>query len=65
MTQFIREYRNVGFDQTQMKRKRLDATQPTKILVTINMAMCGTEIPEGVKTTRQERAYTSPIWYTP
>jgi hypothetical protein len=25
----------------------------------------GIEIPEGAETTHQERAYTSPIWYTP
>jgi hypothetical protein len=25
----------------------------------------GTEIPEGAPTSQQERAYTSPIWYTP
>lgn len=25
----------------------------------------GVEIPKGAKTIHQERAYTSPIWYTP
>ncbi len=38
---------------------------PTPSWLVYDRAVFGVEIPEGKTTTQQERAYTSPIWYTP
>ena len=38
---------------------------PTPRWVLYDKVRLGAEIPDGVKLTHQERAYTSPIWYTP
>jgi hypothetical protein len=38
---------------------------PTPRWVLYDKVRLGTEIPKGVKLIHQERAYTSPIWYTP
>ena len=38
---------------------------PTPRWVAYDAKYFGTKIPEGAETTTQERAYTSPIWYTP
>jgi len=38
---------------------------PTPRWTTYDAAFFGTEPPEGISPTHQERAYTSPIWYTP
>jgi len=38
---------------------------PTPRWVVYDAFRFGTKIPEGAKTTHQERAYTSPIWYSP
>jgi len=38
---------------------------PTPRWVVYDAFRFGTEIPEGARTTHQERAYTSPIWYSP
>jgi hypothetical protein len=38
---------------------------PTPRWTTYDAAFFGVALPEGVSPTQQERAYTSPIWYTP
>jgi len=38
---------------------------PTPRWIVYDAFRFGTEIPEGAETIHQERAYTSPIWYTP
>lgn len=38
---------------------------PTPSWLTYDAAFFDVEIPEGKRATQQERAYTSPIWYTP
>jgi hypothetical protein len=38
---------------------------PTRRRITYDAFRFGVELPEGVPTSMQERAYTSPIWYSP
>jgi hypothetical protein len=38
---------------------------PTPRWTTYDAALFGVELPKGVEPSHQERAYTSPIWYSP
>jgi hypothetical protein len=38
---------------------------PTPRWTTYDAAFFNVALPKGVEPTQQERAYTSPIWYTP
>ncbi|MDU8944282.1 DUF3604 domain-containing protein [Ovoidimarina sediminis] len=59
-------WQDPDFDPTQRAFYYVRVLEiPTPSWLTYDAAFFGVEIPEGKRATQQERAYTSPIWYTP
>jgi hypothetical protein len=59
-------WKDPGFDPQQRAFYYVRVLEiPTPRWTTYDAAFFGVALPEGVPPTHQERAYTSPIWYTP
>jgi len=59
-------WKDPAFDPTQRAFYYVRVLEiPTPRWTTYDAAFFGVALPEGVPPTQQERAYTSPIWYTP
>ena len=59
-------WRDPAFEPTQPAVYYLRVLEiPTPRWTTYDVAQFGGELPDGVPATLQQRAYTSPIWYTP
>jgi hypothetical protein len=59
-------WKDPAFDPTQRAFYYVRVLEiPTPRWTTYDAAFLGVALPEGVPPTQQERAYTSPIWYTP
>ena len=59
-------WKDPGFDPKQRAFYYVRVLEiPTPRWTTYDAAFFGVDLPEGVPASHQERAYTSPIWYTP
>jgi len=59
-------WKDPGFDPDQSAFYYVRVLEiPTPRWTTYEAVFYDVDLPEGVPTTQQERAYTSPIWYTP
>lgn len=64
--QLVTVWQDPKFDASQKAMYYVRVLEiPTPRWTTYDAARFGIEIPEGVETSLQERAYSSPIWYTP
>jgi len=59
-------WQDPAFDPSQLAFYYIRVLEiPTPRWITYDGAFYGTKLPKGIPATHQERAYTSPIWYTP
>jgi hypothetical protein len=63
---FLAFWKDPDFDPNQRAFYYVRVLEiPTPRWTTYDAAFFGVSLPEGIEPTHQERAYTSPIWYTP
>jgi hypothetical protein len=63
---FLAYWKDPNFDARQRAFYYVRVLEiPTPRWTTYDAAYFGVELPKGIEPTHQERAYTSPIWYTP
>ncbi|WP_235871352.1 DUF3604 domain-containing protein [Shimia sediminis] len=64
--QFMAHWEDPDFDPAERAFYYVRVLEiPTPRWTTYDAAFFGVELPEGVPATQQDRAYTSPIWYSP
>ena len=65
-TAFFAYWKDPDFDPAQRAFYYVRVLEiPTPRWTVYDAKFFGLELPEGVPTSIQDRAYTSPIWYTP